>query len=53
MNDRDYDEELKELKTEIKKIIGKDELKRMNEIVNSSFQLDEKSKYEIFNKIVE
>ena len=52
MNDRDYDGELKELKTYIKNIIGEDELNRVNEIVNLSFQLDEKSKYEISNKIV-
>jgi|GEM_PF-5839768 len=52
MKDRDYDRELKELKTDIKNIIGEGELNRMNEIVNLSFQLDEKPKYEISNKIV-
>lgn len=52
MKDRDYDRELKELKTDIKNIIGEEELNRMNEFVNLSFQLDEKPKYEISNKIV-
>lgn len=52
MGNRDYDKELDELKKEAKNIIGEEELDNIMEIVNLSYQLDDKSKYEINYKTI-
>lgn len=53
MKTRDYDKELEELKEDIRSIIGEKELNRITEIVNLSYQFDEKPKYEITHEIIE
>ena len=46
-NKKDRDEELKELKKEIENIVGKEEIERIKNIVELSYQLDEKPQYKI------
>jgi hypothetical protein len=52
MNTPDYDKELKELKEEIRKVVGEKELERIMNLVDLSYQFDEESKFEITHEII-
>lgn len=47
MKRKDSDKELEELKKRIEKTVGADEIERINEIVELSYQYDEKKTYKI------
>ena len=47
MKRKDSDKELEELKKWIEKIVGADEIERINEIVELSYQYDEEKTYKI------
>jgi len=49
---RDWDEELKELKKEIEKLVGGKEIEKIREIVNLSYQFDERPEYKITYNVV-
>jgi len=49
---RDRDKELEQLKKEIEKLVGKDELQKITRIVEMSYQFDEKPDYKITYNIV-
>ena len=49
---RDRDKELGQLKKEIEKLVGKDELQKITRIVEMSYQFDEKPDYKITYNIV-
>jgi len=49
---RDRDKELEQLKEEIEKLVGKDELQKITRIVEMSYQFDEKPDYKITYNIV-
>ncbi len=51
-NEKDRDEELKELKKEIEKIVGKEEIERIRNIVKLSYQIDERPQYKITYNII-
>ncbi len=51
-NKKDRDEELKELKKEIEKILGKEEIERIKNIVELSYKFDERPQYKITYSIV-
>lgn len=53
MERKNYDKELEELKKEIVKILGEDDLKRIMEIVDLSYQYDEKKTYKITYNIID
>lgn len=47
MTERDFDSELKEIKKEIDRIVGKDKIKEINQIINTSYSFDDKPKIEL------
>jgi len=49
---RDRDNELKELKEQVEKIVGQDELVRIKNIVDISYQLDENIEYKISYNVI-
>jgi len=49
---RDRDKELEQLKKEIEKLVGKDELQKITRIVEMSYKFDEKPDYKITYNIV-
>ena len=49
---KDKDKELENLKKEIEKIIGKEEIEKIKKIVELSYRLDERPKYKITYNIV-
>jgi len=51
-NKKDRDEELNELKKEIEKIVGKEEVERIKNIVELSYKFDERPQYKITYSIV-
>ena len=51
-NKKDKDEELKELKREVEKIVGREEIERIKKIVELSYKLDERPQYKITYNIV-
>lgn len=53
MDEKTSDQELEELKEEIKKIVGEEKIKKIMEVVNSSYQYDTKIEYEITYNIQE
>uniref|UniRef100_A0A7V3KNW7 Uncharacterized protein n=1 Tax=candidate division WOR-3 bacterium TaxID=2052148 RepID=A0A7V3KNW7_UNCW3 len=50
---KDWDEELRKLKEEIEKIVGKEEIERIKEIVKLSCEFDDKPQYKITYNVVE
>ena len=52
-NKKDKDKELEDLKKEVEIIVGREEIERINKIVEFSYGLDEKPKYKISYNIVE
>jgi len=53
MNEKkDKDKELKDLKEEIEKIVGKDQIEKIKKIVELSYGLDERPEYKITYNIV-
>jgi len=49
---RDFDKELTQLKEEIEKLVGEDELQKITKIVEMSYQFDEKPNYKVTYNIV-
>ena len=49
----DLDAELRDLVNEIEKMVGKKEMDRINDIVETSYQYDEKKTFKITYNVVE
>jgi len=51
-NKKDKDKELEELKKELLTLVGKEEIKRINKIVEFSYKLDERPQYKVNYNVV-
>jgi hypothetical protein len=52
MEERDYELELRELKKEIKDIVGKETIKNINKVIETSNKYEEKVDYKVTYKII-